>query len=56
MAKDVFQVRRSFIIAAITCTFITISICLISILIYVKQPNLAHNDIVKYLVFNNAYP
>ena len=56
MAKDVFQVRRSFIIAAITCTFITISICWISILIYVKQPNLAHNDIVKYLVFNNAYP
>jgi len=56
MAKDVFQVRRSFIIAAITCTFITISICWISILIYVKQPNLANNDIVKYLVFNNAYP
>ena len=56
MAKDVFQVRRSFIIAAITCTFITISICWISILIYVKQPDLAHNDIVKYLVFNNAYP
>ena len=56
MAKDVFQVRRSFVIAAITCTFITVSICWISILIYVKQPNLASNDIVKYLVFNNAYP
>jgi len=56
MAKDVFQVRRSFVIAGITCTFITVSICWISILIYVKQPNLASNDIVKYLVFNNAYP
>ena len=55
MAKDVLQVRRSFIIAGLTCLFITATMSLIGILILSTNPNLETSQVVKHIIFNFPY-
>ena len=56
MARNTAQIGQSFIIAAFTCLFITLTIAFISILLLSVNPNLNTNDLTKYILFNYSYP
>ncbi len=51
MAKNTTQVKRAFVIAGITCLFISLIMALISILILSTQPDIQPEDTLKYILF-----
>ncbi|NDB81813.1 MAG: hypothetical protein EB127_03555 [Alphaproteobacteria bacterium] len=55
MAKNVNQVRNSFIISGLTLLFVIIMLNWIALLLLSINPNLEPNSIVKHLIFNNSY-
>ncbi|NDB85598.1 MAG: hypothetical protein EB127_23275 [Alphaproteobacteria bacterium] len=55
MAKNVNQVRNSFITAGFTCLLLIIMFYWIAILLLSINPNLAPNEVLKHLIFNNSY-
>ncbi|MDX1917278.1 MAG: hypothetical protein SFT68_04770, partial [Rickettsiaceae bacterium] len=55
MAKNINQVRKSFLIAGTTCLFLTIMFYWISILLLSINPNLSASEVVKHLIFDSSY-
>ena len=55
MAKNVMQVKKSFIIAGITCFFIVSTITFIGVLVLSINPNLKTEEIVKNVIFEYSY-
>ncbi|NDB84858.1 MAG: hypothetical protein EB127_19435, partial [Alphaproteobacteria bacterium] len=55
MAKNVNQVRSSFIIAGFSCLFLVIMVYWIAILLLSIHPDIPANSVVKHLIFNNSY-
>ena len=55
MAKDTIQVRRSFIIASITCLLFAIIIAWIAILILSIDTSNDPNEAIKSVIFNSSY-
>ncbi len=55
MAKNTMQVKKSFIIAGITCFFIVLTITFIGVLVLSINPNLKTDDIVKNVIFEYSY-
>ena len=55
MAKNVMQVKRSFIIAGVTCFFIVLTITFIGVLVLSINPNLKTDEIVKNVIFEYSY-
>ncbi len=50
MAKNVVQVKKTFVIAAFTCLFLSGMMIWLGVLLISSQPDLAPHDIVKHLV------
>ncbi|RYE06202.1 MAG: alkaline phosphatase [Rickettsiaceae bacterium] len=55
MAKDVTQVRKSFVIAGLTCLFLIASMTSIGILVLSSYPGLEPSSVFKYVIFNHSY-
>ena len=55
MAKNIAQVRKSFIIAAILCLFIGATACFIGTILLAHNPNLNPDNLVMYVVDNYSY-
>jgi Na+/proline symporter len=55
IAKDVKQIRLSFVIAALVCLVIFLIICSIGIIMYSYNPNLDPNNLVMHIVDNYSY-
>ncbi|MDX1916668.1 MAG: sodium:solute symporter family protein, partial [Rickettsiaceae bacterium] len=55
MAKNTNQVRKSLIIAGITCFFLMAMIYWIGILLLSINPNLPASDVFKHLIFDSSY-
>lgn len=55
MAKNVKQVKQSFIIAGLICGFLSIMMSWISVLVLSIKNNLNANDIVNHIISNYSY-
>ncbi|MGI4776448.1 MAG: sodium:solute symporter family protein, partial [Janthinobacterium lividum] len=55
MAKNTMQIRKSFITAGITCVLLALMMSWTGILVVSSNPNLPHNEIVKYVLFNYSW-
>ncbi|MDX1916625.1 MAG: sodium:solute symporter family protein, partial [Rickettsiaceae bacterium] len=55
IAKNINQVRKSFIIAAVTCLFLMIMLYWIGILLLSINPKIAPSNVVKHLIFESSY-
>ena len=55
MAKNTAQVKKSFMIAGITCLFIVLTMTFIGILVLSLKPGLETKDVVKHVIFEYSY-
>lgn len=56
MAKNISQVRDSFVSSAVICVIFALIVCWIGILTLAMNPNLQGNEIVKYIITSSANP
>lgn len=54
IAKDTLQIRQSFIVAGFICAFVQAMLCWIGAILFIDNPGLESNDVVKYLVSQSA--
>lgn len=56
MAKNVLQVRDSFVSSAVICMIFALIVCWIGILTLAMNPDLQGDEIVKYIITSSANP
>ncbi|NRB10044.1 MAG: sodium:solute symporter family protein [Rickettsiaceae bacterium] len=56
MAKDIKQIKYSFLIAALITLIIYIIACFVSFVVFAHNPNIKQNDLIMYIINTYSFP
>ncbi|NRB10782.1 MAG: sodium:solute symporter family protein [Rickettsiaceae bacterium] len=56
MARDIKQIKYSFLIASLISLIIYITVCFVSFVIFAHNPNIEQNDLIVYIIDTYSFP